>query len=185
MQKKLIILDRDGVINQDSDDYIKSTAEWIPLDGSIEAIATLSKAGYQVAIATNQSGIARQYFNLSTLEAMHEKMCSLVNAAGGTIDYIAFCPHGPDDQCQCRKPKPGLMFQIADALDCTLTQDTLVVGDSLRDLEAGLSAGCTPVLVKTGKGMKSFVKLKDAQNSHLKDIAVYNSLSDVVDMLVN
>ena len=181
MIQKLIILDRDGVINYDSDDYIKSPDEWKPLPGSIQAIARLSEAGFRVAIATNQSGIARRYFGIDTLAAMHTKMLTLIDKAGGKIDHIAFCPHGPDDKCDCRKPLPGLMQQISTTLSIPLSPAVFVVGDSIRDLEAGFAAGCTPVLVKTGKGMKSFVKLKEANNSHLKDIAVYNSLSEFVE----
>ena len=184
MNQQLIILDRDGVINYDSDDYIKSPEEWNPLPGSINAIATLTKAGYTIAIATNQSGLARKYFTPETLTAMHEKMLNLITNAGGKIDHIAYCPHGPTDQCNCRKPKPGLVQQISQTLNITINKKTHFIGDSISDLNAALSSGCTPVLVKTGKGLKSFVKLKQPENSHLKDIAVYNSLSDFVNTLV-
>jgi len=184
MNQKLIILDRDGVINYDSDDYIKSPEEWHPLPGSIDAIATLTQAGYTIAIATNQSGLARKYFTPETLTAMHQKMINLITEAGGTIHHIAFCPHGPNDQCTCRKPKTGLVQQISEALRIDIKQDTLFIGDSISDLNAATNSGCTPVLVKTGKGLKSFVKLKQTENSHLKDIAVYNSLSDFVNTLV-
>ena len=184
MNQKLIILDRDGVINYDSDDYIKSPEEWNPLPGSINAIATLTKAGYTIAIATNQSGLARKYFTPETLTAMHEKMLNLITNAGGKINHIAYCPHGPNDQCNCRKPKPGLVEQISQTLNITINKKTLFIGDSISDLNAALNSGCTPVLVKTGKGLKSFVKLKQPENSHLKGIAVYNSLSDFVNTLV-
>lgn len=181
MTTKLIILDRDGVINYDSDDYIKSEEEWTPLPGSIEAISKLHQSGFRIAIATNQSGLARNYFDNDTLEAMHHKMVSLIEAAGGKIDLIAFCPHKPGDNCSCRKPLPGLITKISEQLSIPISQSVIFVGDSMSDLEAGYAAGCTPVLVKTGKGMKSFVKLKEANNSHLKDIAVYNSLSEFVE----
>ena len=184
MNQQLIILDRDGVINYDSDDYIKSPEEWNPLPGSINAIATLTKAGYTIAIATNQSGLARKYFTPETLTAMHEKMLNLITNAGGKIDHIAYCPHGPTDQCNCRKPKPGLVQQISQTLNITINKKTHFIGDSISDLNAALNSGCTPVLVKTGKGLKSFVKLKQPENSHLKGIAVYNSLSDFVNTLV-
>jgi len=184
MKPALIILDRDGVINQDSDNYIRSADEWIPIPGSIEAIAALSKAGYSIAIATNQSGLARGYFDNQILEAMHHKLVTLVNAAGGQIAHIAYCPHGPADDCDCRKPKPGLMHQISNALSIPLTTDVVVIGDSIRDLEAGIKAGCTVVLVKTGKGQKSLVKLKDPEYSPLKNIAVYNNLADFVNNLL-
>ena len=184
MKPKLIILDRDGVINYDSDDYIKSPEEWNPLPGSINAIATLTKAGYTIAIATNQSGLARKYFTPETLTAMHAKMLNLIANAGGKVDHIAYCPHGPNDQCNCRKPKPGLVQQISQTLNIIINKETHFIGDSISDLNAALNSGCTPILVKTGKGLKSFVKLKQPENSHLKDIAVYNSLSDFVNTLV-
>jgi D-glycero-D-manno-heptose 1,7-bisphosphate phosphatase len=184
MNKKLIILDRDGVINYDSDNYIKSPEEWEPLPGSINAIATLTKAGYTIAIATNQSGLARKYFTQEILAAMHKKMLNLITIAGGKIAHIAYCPHGPKDQCSCRKPKPGLVEQISQNLNIPITTEVRFVGDSTSDMYAALNSGCTPVLVKTGKGLKSFVKLKQPENSHLKDIAVYNSLLDFVNTLV-
>jgi len=182
--KKLIILDRDGVINQDSDAYVKSADEWIPLPGSIEAIAQLSKAGYLVAIATNQSGIARGYFDINTLHAMHKKMLSLIEEQGGKIAHIAFCPHGPAQHCDCRKPKAGLMDQIAIVLHYQLDPSVVVVGDSIRDLEAGITANCSAALVKTGKGMKSFEKLNSHTNPLIQNVAVYNDLSDFVSQLL-
>jgi len=133
--KKLIVLDRDGVINHDSDEYIKSPKEWIPIDGSLEAIARLNHANYHVAIATNQSGIARKLFTLDTLIDMHNKMYRLVEEVGGHIDMIAFCPHMPRDDCDCRKPKPGMLIDIVKRFNTNLG-DIQVIGDSLRDLQA-------------------------------------------------
>jgi D-glycero-D-manno-heptose 1,7-bisphosphate phosphatase len=155
---KLIILDRDGVINEDRDDYVKSRDEWIPIPNSLEAIALLSQAGYVLTIATNQSGIARGLYSLSELHAMHQKMMDLLKPLGGKIDGIFFCPHVDEDQCLCRKPKPGLMHEIANRyLKDQATQDlplnnVPIVGDSLRDLLAGTALGATPHLVLTGKG---------------------------------
>ena len=154
---KLIVLDRDGVINQDSDAYIKSVDEWIPLEGSIEAMAMLTKAGYQIAIATNQSGIARGYFTLDTLNDMHRKMNKLATEAGAKINYIAYCPHVSEDSCDCRKPLPGLIHQIETALNVS-AKDCYMVGDSLRDLQAGSAAGLKPILVLTGKGQRTLDK---------------------------
>lgn len=151
---KLLILDRDGVINEDSDAYIKTVEEWIVLPGSAEAIARFCKAGYTVAVATNQSGIGRGYFSQATLDAMHEKMHSLVNDAGGKITTIAYCPHTPDDGCDCRKPLTGLVTQIVNTLNTTVT-NALFVGDSFRDLECAVDSDCKPVLVRTGKGIKT------------------------------
>jgi len=148
---KLIILDRDGVINLDSDDYIKSPEEWIPIPGSIEAIADLSKAGYTVTVATNQSGIARHLFDEFDLAAMHQKMCALVEEQGGEIAGVFFCPHGPDDGCDCRKPGIGLLKQIESEFG-TSVSGAPFVGDSARDLLAAKLAGCRPVLVLSGKG---------------------------------
>jgi len=151
---KLIILDRDGVINQDSDDYIKSVDEFIPLPGSLEAIARLNQAGYRVAVATNQSGIARGLYDIATLNAMHDKLRRLLFALGGNIEMIAFCPHGPDDNCDCRKPKPGMYRDIAQRLETELT-GVPVIGDSLRDLQAAQAVKARPILVRTGKGQRT------------------------------
>ena len=151
MNNKLVILDRDGTINQDSDDYIKSPEEWIPLPGALEAIARLNHAGWQVVVASNQSGLGRGLFDMATLNAMHAKMNKLLSTVGGRIDAVFFCPHGPEDKCPCRKPLPGLFEQIGERLGMDL-KGTHVVGDSLRDLQAGVAVGCTPHLVHTGKG---------------------------------
>ena len=147
----LIVLDRDGVINRDSDSYIKTADEWIPLPGSIEAIATLSRAGFIVAVASNQSGLARGLFDKESLEAMHDKLRRLVEAHGGRIGRIAICPHGPDDDCDCRKPKPGLLHQLAGHYGVSM-QNVPFIGDSLRDLQAAVAAGASPILVRTGNG---------------------------------
>lgn len=176
---KLIILDRDGVINRDSDNFIKSPDEWIPIEGSIEAIARLYMAGYTIVVATNQSGITRGLFDPVTLHAMHAKMHALVAELGGKIDSIYFCPHGPDDDCDCRKPKPGMLSQIAKQYGIEL-QDVPAVGDSFRDLQAAESAGAKPVLVLTGKGEKT------RKNPELNpSIPVFNNLSDFVDELLS
>ncbi len=150
--RKLIVLDRDGVINEDSDAFIKTLDEWIPLPGSIEAIARLSRAGWQVCIATNQSGLARGLFDTATLDSMHDRLRELVAGQGGRIELILHCPHGPDDGCECRKPKPGLFRQIADHYGYSDLAGVPAVGDSLRDLQAGAALGATPYLVRTGKG---------------------------------
>ncbi|MGO3623322.1 MAG: D-glycero-beta-D-manno-heptose 1,7-bisphosphate 7-phosphatase [Pseudomonas helleri] len=154
---KLLILDRDGVINHDSDAYIKSVAEWIPLPGAIEAIAQLSKAGWTVAVATNQSGIARGYYDLATLDAMHARLRALVAEQGGELGLVVYCPHGPDEGCACRKPKPGMLHTIAEHYGADLTK-CWFVGDSLSDLQAAEAVGSTPVLVKTGKGLQTSAK---------------------------
>ncbi|WP_165861595.1 MULTISPECIES: D-glycero-beta-D-manno-heptose 1,7-bisphosphate 7-phosphatase [unclassified Pseudomonas] len=154
---KLLILDRDGVINHDSDAYIKSVEEWIPLPGSIEAIAQLSKAGWTVAIATNQSGIARGYYDIATLEAMHARLRTLVAEQGGEVGLVVYCPHGPDEGCDCRKPKPGMLKIIAEHYKVPLA-GIWFVGDSLGDLEAAKAVDSQPVLVKTGKGEKTQAK---------------------------
>ena len=154
---KLLILDRDGVINYDSDAYIKSVEEWVPLPGSIEAIAQLSKAGWTVAIATNQSGIARGYYDIATLEAMHARLRALVAEQGGEVGLVVYCPHGPDEGCDCRKPKPGMLKIIAEHYKVPLA-GIWFVGDSLGDLEAAKAVDSQPVLVKTGKGDKTQAK---------------------------
>ena len=154
---KLLMLDRDGVINYDSDAYIKSVEEWTPLPGSVEAIAQLSKAGWRVAVATNQSGIARGYYDIATLDAMHQRLRALVAEQGGELGLIVYCPHGPDEGCDCRKPKPGLLKTIAAHYQVELAR-VWFVGDSISDLEAAKAVDCQPVLVKTGKGEKTLGK---------------------------
>lgn len=151
---KLIILDRDGVINHDSPDFIKSPAEWLPIPGSLEAIARLNQAGYRVVIASNQSGIAREYFDMSVLNAIHQKMHTLAQQVGADIDAIFFCPHAGADNCDCRKPKPGMFHEISQRYNTSL-KGVPTVGDSLRDLQAGFISGCVPYLVLTGKGEKT------------------------------
>jgi len=150
----IVVLDRDGVINIDSADYIKSAEEWQPLPGSIKAIALLCDKGYDVYVATNQAGIARGLFSLSDLEAMHRKLRSLVKEEGGEIAGIRFCPHHPDDQCSCRKPKPGLLKQIATDSGESI-QGQAFVGDSLKDLQAARAVNAKAVLVLTGNGQKT------------------------------
>lgn len=178
---KLIILDRDGVINTDSPDFIKSPEEWIPIPGSLEAIARLNQAGYQVAIATNQSGIARGLYDLNMLDRIHEKMKALLQSFGGHIDGIFFCPHGPDDNCVCRKPKPGLLEQIETYFKINLKDnEVLCIGDSLRDLEAAFFAGAKPILVLTGNGQKTAEKLPP----NLENVEQFPDLASVVESLV-
>jgi len=150
---KLIILDRDGTINEDRDDYVKSPDEWVPLPGALEAIARLNHAGWHTVVATNQSGLGRGTFDMAALNAMHVKMNQLLAKQGGRIDAVFFCPHAPDDACQCRKPLPGLFEQIGERFGVVL-RDVPVVGDSLRDLLAGAAVGCPPHLVRTGKGAR-------------------------------
>ncbi len=147
----LVVLDRDGVINADSKAYIKSPGEWRPIPGSLEAIAALTEAGWTVAVASNQSGVARGLFDLATLGAINARMESSVRAAGGELAGVFFCPHGPDDGCDCRKPKPGLLHQIAEAYGTTL-EGIPVIGDSARDLAAAEAVGARPILVLTGNG---------------------------------
>jgi D-glycero-D-manno-heptose 1,7-bisphosphate phosphatase len=151
---KLIILDRDGVINFDSDQYIKGPDEWRPIPGSIEAISLLNHSGYKVVVATNQSGVGRGLFDMFTLNLINDKLMELVFRQGGRIDALFFCPHTNEDNCRCRKPKAG-MFEDISARFHTNLKDVPTVGDSLRDLQAGASMGCKPYLVRTGKGLKS------------------------------
>jgi len=151
---KLIILDRDGVINYDSDQFIKTPEEWKPIPGSLEAIARLCQADYRVVVATNQSGIGRGLFDMHTLNAIHDKMHKAVALAGGRIDAIFYCPHTVEMDCHCRKPKPGMLEDIAGRYNVNL-QGVPAVGDSLRDLESAAKIGAQPILVLTGKGTKT------------------------------
>ena len=147
---KLVILDRDGTINRASDEFVKSPEEWHPLPGSLEAISRLSHAGFHVVLATNQSGIGRGLFDMAALNAVHARMLKSLAAVGGRIDAIFYCPHAPDEGCACRKPEPGLLFQIQERYGVSLT-GVPYVGDSLRDMQAAESVGCVPHLVRTGR----------------------------------
>ncbi|AUL48283.1 D-glycero-beta-D-manno-heptose-1,7-bisphosphate 7-phosphatase [Bordetella trematum] len=175
---KLIILDRDGVINRDSDAFVKSPEEWVALPGSLEAIARLSQSGWTVAIATNQSGLARGLFDMNTLNAIHAKLHREVAALGGDVDAIFLCPHGPDDGCVCRKPLPGMMHDIARRYDISLA-GVPAVGDSLRDLQASAQAGCTPWLVLTGNGEKT-----RARGGLPANTRICADLAEMVDLLL-
>ena len=151
---KLIVLDRDGVINYDSDQYIKSPEEWRPIPGSLEAIARLNHAGYRVVVATNQSGLGRGLFDMATLNAIHDKMHKALTHVGGRLDAVFFCPHTGDSKCECRKPKPGMLSEIGKRFNSDLT-GLPCVGDSLRDLMSADDVGAQPMLVLTGKGEKT------------------------------
>lgn len=181
---KLIILDRDGVINKDSDSYVKSVDEWVPLPGSIDAMARLYEAGYSIVVATNQSGIGRGLFDLDDLEAMHAKLTDLLLGQGAELEGIFYCPHTPEDHCDCRKPKSGLLDAIAAETGQQLS-GVPIVGDSLRDLQAGLSHQCTPILVRTGKGKKTEALLSEQPEGALQQTPVFDDLSQVVDFLLN
>jgi D-glycero-D-manno-heptose 1,7-bisphosphate phosphatase len=177
----LVILDRDGVINEDSDQYIRSLDEWHPIPGSIEAIARLSQAGLRVAVATNQSGLSRGYFDLDDLEAIHAELCARVEAAGGRIDAIAYCPHLPTEDCDCRKPRTGLLEALKRELALPLTGAPFI-GDSLKDLQAAEKCGCRPMLVTTGKGTATRAAL-DAPDVDLQNpgaVAVFTDLAAAV-----
>jgi len=175
---KLVILDRDGVINEDSDAFIRTVDEFVPLPGSLGAIKRLKQAGYQVAVATNQSGISRGYLNLNTLHAMHDKLNVLLDELDTKIDGVFYCPHGPDDDCDCRKPKPGLYLQISQKFNVSL-EGVPVIGDSLRDLEAARAVGAEPILVRTGKGLRTI-----AAGKGLEGVPVFENLSEAVDALL-
>lgn len=171
-----IILDRDGVINHDSPNFIRSPEQWIPLPGALEAIARLTAAGHCVGVATNQSGLARGLFDAGALDAMHAKLHRQLAPLGGRIDHIAVCPHGPASYCDCRKPKPGLLLQLARYWDLQDLVDVPVVGDSARDLEAAHSCGARPVLVRTGNGGRT-----EASPAATLATAVYPDLAAFVD----
>jgi D-glycero-D-manno-heptose 1,7-bisphosphate phosphatase len=151
---KLVVLDRDGVINADSEHYIKSPEEWQPIAGSLEAIARLTQAGFHVVVATNQSGVGRGLFDMTTLNAVHDKMHKAVNQLGGRIDAVFFCPHAQDAGCTCRKPRPGMLLEIGARFNVALA-GLPAIGDSLRDLQAASAAGAMPILVLTGKGKRT------------------------------
>lgn len=173
---KVIILDRDGVINHDSDAYIKSVEEWIPVAGSLEAIARLNHSGYTVVVASNQSGLARGYFTIETLMAIHKKIDEELLKIGGKVDAIFYCPHGPDDACNCRKPKPGMLLEIGQRFNVPL-KEVVFIGDSISDIKAASNASAKPVLVRTGKGIKA-EKILLAEGN--KSVPIYDDLAAAV-----
>lgn len=175
---KLIVLDRDGVINRDLDGPIVSPVAWEPIEGSLDAIARLNQAGYQVAVVTNQSGIARGVMSVDDLHAVHQKMHEQVIQAGGRIDAVVFCPHSESDECDCRKPAPGMLYTLSERLNVDLTK-VAVVGDSLKDIQAAMAAAAKPILVRTGKGEKTL-----QSNKGLEHIPAYDSLVTYVDDLL-
>ena len=178
MTERYVILDRDGVINLDSDAFIKSPQEWLPIPGSLEAIAYLYQHGFKIVVITNQSGIARGLFSLEILTAIHRKMQQLTLAAGGLIEAIYFCPHGPGSDCSCRKPKPGLFQTFAQDKQVALA-NIYSVGDSLRDLQASLAVGAKPILVKTGKGQQTLLENPDL------NVPIFENLYDAANYIVS
>ena len=174
---KYIILDRDGVINQDSDAYIKSPEEWIPVEGSLEAIELLNRHEFHVVVATNQSGLARGLYDEPTLFQIHAKMQRMVAEKGGRISAIFYCPHGPNDGCDCRKPEPGLLLQFAERAKISL-EGVPFVGDTLRDIQAAQAVGASPFLVKTGKGTKT-----EQDNPDL-DVPVFENLLEAAKEII-
>jgi D-glycero-D-manno-heptose 1,7-bisphosphate phosphatase len=176
---KLVILDRDGVINQDSANFIKNPNEWVAIPGSLEAIALLNQSGYRVAIATNQSGVSRGLFDMATLNCIHDKMRRALATVGERIDAVFYCPHSADDNCDCRKPKTGMIKEIAKRFSVELNQ-VFAVGDALRDIQAFSNSGCKTILVRTGKGEETL------SNGNLPDdIAVCSDLSEAVQHIIS
>jgi D-glycero-D-manno-heptose 1,7-bisphosphate phosphatase len=178
---KLVILDRDGTINEDSDEYVKSPSEWQPLPGALEAIARLNHAGWHVVVATNQSGLGRGLFDVASLNAMHAKMHTMLAAVGGRVDAIFYCPHAPDEGCRCRKPEPGLFEQIGERYGIDLG-GVPVVGDTPRDLVAAVTAGCQPHLVLTGKA--AALRNRPLPDGYPADTVVHQDLAAFAEYLV-
>ncbi len=183
-ETRLIILDRDGVINEDSDAFIKSPDEWQPIAGSLEAISKLHKQQYTVVVISNQSGVARGLLSVNALNRIHQKMLDEVHQHGGEISAIFFCQHGPDDDCDCRKPKPGLFHEVGRRLSHDLG-DVPAVGDSIRDLEAAEAAGAIPILVRTGKGQRSLKMIAEGDAPEFcSKVPVYENLLEYVEELL-
>jgi D-glycero-D-manno-heptose 1,7-bisphosphate phosphatase len=180
---KLVILDRDGTINEDRDDYVKSAAEWVPIPGALEAIARLNHAGWHTVIATNQAGLGRGLFDMVTLNAIHGRMNRELATFGGRIDAVFFCPHKPEDGCTCRKPLPGLLTTIGERYGVDL-HETYMVGDSLRDLQAGVAVGCAPHLVRTGKGARLDAAALRALAAEIPHAVVHADLAEFAHQLV-
>ena len=181
---KLVILDRDGTINEDRDDFVKSADEWVPVPGALEAIARLNHAGWHTVIASNQSGLARGLFDMAALNAIHARMNRELAEVGGRIDAIFFCPHGPDDGCRCRKPLPGMFETIADRYGIDLSEAHLV-GDSLRDLQAGAAVGCKPHFVQTGKAARLDAAELAAVQSAVPQAKIHPDLASFVHDLLH
>lgn len=175
---KLIVLDRDGVINHDSDQFIKSPDEWRPIPGSLEAIARLNHAGYRVVVATNQSGVGRGLFDMGTLNAIHDKMHRSLAQVGGRVDAVFFCPHTADSACDCRKPKPGLLREAGRRFNVEMS-GVPVIGDGLRDLQAADAVGAQPMLVLTGKGERTL-----REGSFPKNTVIFPDLAFAVSALL-
>jgi D-glycero-D-manno-heptose 1,7-bisphosphate phosphatase len=178
IQPTVVVLDRDGVINEDSPDFVKTPDEWHAIPGSLAAIARLKQAGFEVAVATNQSGVARGLLSIDTLWSIHKKMLAEILAAGGYVKRIFFCLHGPDDNCDCRKPKPGLLMQVAEYFACGFDR-MVVIGDSARDIQSAQAVGARAILVRTGNGRKT-----EQSIDSLNGIEVYDDLAAAVASLV-
>lgn len=176
---KVIVLDRDGVINEDSDAFVKSVAEWVPIAGSLAAMARLNQAGYRLVVATNQSGLGRGLLTLDDLNAMHQRLHDRLAEFGGYIDAIFFCPHSPEEQCGCRKPRPGLLLSVRERFGVAAS-DLLVIGDSLRDLESAWVAGAPAVLVRTGNGLRTLAEHRE----RLGQTRVYGDLAAAADAIL-
>jgi len=175
---KLVVLDRDGVINEDIGEIVVTPEQLVPIDGSLAAIARLNHAGIRVAIATNQSGIARGLIDIDALHGVHQHLASLLQQAGGYVDMVAFCPHSDANECNCRKPAPGMLYSILERLAVD-TVDVVMVGDSLKDVQAAMAAAVQPAIVKTGHGQTTLDK-----NKGLEHIPAYTDLSEFVDELL-
>lgn len=176
---RLVVLDRDGVINRESPAFIKTADEWLPLAGSLEAIAALGRAGFTVVVASNQSGVGRGLISPAALQEIHARMLKAVEQAGGTLAGIFFCPHRPEDNCDCRKPKPGLLRQIEAQFGCSLNGRP-VIGDSARDLQAAMAIGARAILVRTGNGIETEAKLGSSSG-----VEVFDDLAAVARALIN
>jgi D-glycero-D-manno-heptose 1,7-bisphosphate phosphatase len=176
---KLIVLDRDGVINYDSKEFIKSPAEWRAIPGSLNAIAKLTKAGYKIIIASNQSGVARGLFTIEELHKINQKMLQEIEAVGGKIEEIFICPHGPEDNCDCRKPKPGLLKKIAEKY-LVKPEEMLIIGDSMRDILAAKANGSPALLVETGNGKETLCLLDDSY----ADVSIFRDLEAAADAII-
>ena len=178
--ERFVAIDRDGVINEDSDEYIKSESELIPIAGSLDGIARLTQAGFRIAIVSNQSGLARGLFDLAALNGIHKKLQDCLSRNGGRVEMIFFCPHGPADQCNCRKPRPGLLLEIEDRLNLDLT-GLPFIGDSFSDVEAARGVGMEPILVRTGKGERTLIDY----SAKLSGVRVFTNLNEAAHDLLD
>ena len=180
---KLIILGRDGILNEYRDDHVKAPAEWVPIPGALEAVSRLNHAGWHAVVATNQAGIGRGMIDMASVNLIHAHMNKLMQAQGARLDAVFFCPHTPEEQCDCRKPLPGMMLEIGERYGVDLDH-VPVAADTLRDLQAAHAAGCEPHLVRTGRAAQLDDAVVEQWCKQVPGVRVHADLSAMAEQLI-